>query len=134
MQNMQLKLQKKVYHFLVEILQNISKHSYKNNGIREGIFLIGLKDKHFNIGTGNYISVEKEDDLKRQLDLVNSLTHDELNNLYRKYLREGRNNDKGSAGLGLIDLARETEDKIDYEFFPVISRNDDTNERIGAHI
>ncbi|MEA2041215.1 MAG: SiaB family protein kinase [Bacteroidota bacterium] len=119
MQDMQLKLQKKVYHFLVEILQNISKHSYKIEGEREGIFLIGLKDKHFNIGTGNYIANKDIKALKTQLDLVNSLSTEELSNLYRKYLREGRNNDEGSAGLGLIDLARETEDKINYEFFPV---------------
>jgi hypothetical protein len=119
MQNMQLRLQKKVYHFLVEILQNISKHSYKIDGERKGVFLIGLKNNQFNIGTGNYIAVEKIEDLKRQLDLVNGMSQEQLNNLYRKYLREGRNDDKGSAGLGLIDLARETEENIEYEFFPV---------------
>lgn len=119
MQNMQLRIQKKVYHFLVEILQNISKHSYKINGEREGIFLIGLKEKQFNIGTGNYIAVDEVENLKRQLDLVNGMSREQLDNLYRKYLREGRNDDKGSAGLGLIDLARETEDEIKYEFFPV---------------
>lgn len=119
MQNMQLRLQKRVYHFLVEILQNISKHSYKINGERKGIFLIGLKNGRFQIGTGNYIANENVDQLKRQLDLVNGMNQEQLNNLYRKYLREGRNDDKGSAGLGLIDLARETEDDIQYEFFPV---------------
>ncbi len=119
MQNMKLRTQKKVYHFLVEILQNISKHSYVRNGEREGIFLIGLKNNSFQIGTGNYIAVDKIPNLKQQLDMVNNMTNEELNSMYRRYLREGPNDSKGSAGLGLIDLSRETEDDIEYEFFPV---------------
>jgi hypothetical protein len=119
MNNMKLKIQKKIYHFLVEILQNISKHSYILNNDREGIFLIGFKNGEFHIGTGNYIENKKIPNFKGQLDQVNSLNNDELNDLYRKYLREGRDTESGSAGLGLIDLARETEDKISYSFTPV---------------
>ena len=116
MYSMKLKLQKKIYHFLVEILQNISKHSYVIDGDRQGIFLIGIKGGRFNIGTGNYIANENVDNLKSQLDQVNSLSHEELNVLYRKYLREGRATETDSAGLGLIDLARETDEKIHYNF------------------
>lgn len=116
MMTMKLKIQKKIYHFLVEILQNISKHSYIIDGDREGIFLMGMQGGHFNIGTGNFIANNKIDNLKAQLDEVNSLSIEELNSLYRKYLRDGRDTETGSAGLGLIDLARETEEKIKYEF------------------
>ncbi len=119
MQNMQLRTQKKVYHFLVEILQNISKHSHIVDGERKGIFLIGLKDNQFTIGTGNYIANNEVEKLKGQLDLVNQMSREQLDNMYRKRLREGLNNDRGSAGLGIIDLARETEGPIKYEFFPV---------------
>ncbi len=119
MHNMKLKMQKKIYHFLVEILQNISKHSFVLYGDREGIFVMGLNNGRFEVGTGNYIASNKVDSLKGQLDLVNSMDKESLNNLYRKYLREGRVTETGSAGLGLIDLARETEDKIQYEFTPV---------------
>jgi len=119
MHSMKLKLQKKVFHFLVEILQNISKHSFVIENDREGIFLIGLKEGKFNIGTGNYISNDKIEQLKKQIDQVNNLSNEELSELYRKFLREGRVTDSGSAGLGLIDLARETDEKINYKFIPI---------------
>ncbi len=122
MHSMKLRVQKKIYHFLVEILQNISKHSYVLDGDRPGIFLMGMKGGRFHVGTGNYIANSKIESLKAQLDQVNSLDTEALNNLYRKYLREGRDTETGSAGLGLIDLARETEDDIKYEFKRV---NDD---------
>lgn len=119
MNSMRLRVQKKIYHFLVEILQNISKHSYVLNDDRQGVFLMGLKEGRFEVGTGNYIANNKVDALKAQLDHVNSMDREALSELYRKYLREGRETESGSAGLGLIDLARETEDKILYEFIPV---------------
>ncbi len=119
MRNVSLKVHKKIFHFLVEILQNISKHSYALNGKHEGIFQIGYEGNHYYIGTGNYILNTEIDNLKNQLELVNSKTTDELNDLYRKYLREGKQTKSGSAGLGLIDLARETKDKINYDFIKI---------------
>jgi len=122
MQNVSLKVHKKIFHFLVEILQNISKHSYKIGEKHEGIFQIGFDKNKFHIGTGNFIANDEVENLKSQINMVNSKTRDELNELYRKYLREGKMTKTGSAGLGLIDLARETDDDIKYEFTKV---NDD---------
>lgn len=116
MKNVSLKVHKKIFHFLVEILQNISKHAYSTDDKREGIFQIGFENNKFHIGTGNFIANNEIDNLKNQINSVNSKTKDELNELYRKYLREGKSTKTGSAGLGLIDLARETEDSIKYEF------------------
>jgi hypothetical protein len=116
MQNVSLKVHKKIFHFLVEILQNISKHAYSLNEKREGIFQIGFDKGKFNIGTGNFILNKEIDNLKGQIDSVNKQSKEELNELYRKYLREGKSTKTGSAGLGLIDLARETDDNINYEF------------------
>ncbi len=119
MQNISLKIHKKIFHFLVEILQNISKHAYAINDKKEGIFQIGFENNKFHIGTGNFIANDEVDNLRKQLEMVNNKSTEELNEMYRKYLREGKETKSGSAGLGLIDLARETEDKIKYEFFKV---------------
>ncbi len=113
---------KKVFGVMVECLQNISKHSYKIGDNHEGIFQIGYDNNKFHIGTGNFIANNEIENLRSQLDMVNSKTRDELNELYRTYLREGKMTKTGSAGLGLIDLARETDDKIKYEF---TKENDD---------
>jgi len=119
MQNVSLKVHKKIFHFLVEILQNISKHAYPINGKREGLFQIGFADNKFHIGTGNFIAKDEVANLREQLEMLNSKSVEELNELYRKYLREGKSTKTGSAGLGLIDLARETDDKINFEFIDI---------------
>lgn len=38
--------------------------------------------------------------------------------LYKITLRQGKLSEKGGAGLGLIDIARESLDKINYKFYP----------------
>ena len=117
MQSVSYKVHKMIFHFLVEILQNISKHGFTKDNKKEGIFQIGFDKNKFHIGTGNFIANNEVEALKKNIDSVNSKTKEELNELYRKYLREGGNTTKtGSAGLGLIDLARETDDPIKYDF------------------
>lgn len=113
------KYKKKVFHVLVEILQNISIHSFAQNGIHHGIFVIGLKDESYNVLAGNYVASDEIDDLKTRLDLLNSMNKDEMNSLYKATLRQGKATKRGGAGLGLIDIARESLRKIDYQFYPV---------------
>lgn len=119
MQNVSLRIHKKIFHFLVELLQNISKHAYAIDGKHQGIFQIGFENNSFHIGTGNFILNSEIKNLQNKLDMVNSKTVHELNELYRKYLREGKITKSGNAGLGLIDLARETKDKINFEFIKI---------------
>ncbi len=59
------------------------------------------------------------DKLKLNIDQLNKLNKDELDDLYREKLRSGKISEKGGAGLGLVDLARESSDKIFYEFIPI---------------
>lgn len=111
--------QRIAFHLLVEILQNISKHSYNANGIREGIFMMGLKNKKYIISTGNFIENSKIGKLSAQLNALNSLGKDELDKLYKKVLREGKITEGGGAGLGLIDIARESRDNLEFGFTPI---------------
>jgi hypothetical protein len=62
--------------------------------------------------------------LKDNIDKLNSLEKEELNNLYINKLREGTLTEEGDAGLGLIDIAKESNDKIRYNFSFV---NDETS-------
>lgn len=117
----ELKVKKIVYIALVEILQNISKHSKELKGQREGIFLMGQKNKNYIISSGNLISNNEIVGLKHQLDLINSLDKEELNRLYRETIIKDNESNKNGAGLGLIDIARESDGKIEYSFIPYSS-------------
>ncbi|MBW8051096.1 MAG: hypothetical protein FVQ77_12305 [Cytophagales bacterium] len=116
-------VKKKVFNILVECLQNVYHHfdnpDMDNGALHSAILMIGREvDKYF-ILTGNYILVEKVDDLKRRLEQVNSLSKDELRKLYREVLNNEDFSEKGGAGLGLIDIMRKSGQKIGYNFHPV---------------
>lgn len=105
---------KKIFHILVELLQNISRHCLKEGDKKEGIFLIGKSDNYFVVNTGNLIKNEAIDDLKKQLDFVNSHNGKELKELYLSKLRERNIPNNTGAGIGLIDIARRLISPINY--------------------
>ena len=117
------KVRKKVYNVLVECLQNLYHHmdesSMEGDRTRSAIFMIGRVDGEYNIITGNYILNENVSGLKRRLDEVNALTKEELKEYYKKVLNNGEMSLKGGGGLGMIDIARKTGQKLNYNFMDV---------------
>jgi hypothetical protein len=114
-------VQKKVYHVMIECLQNISKHaeSKKSDDLHfsgRGIFMISKADSEYSITTGNAIDNSKLESLHEMIDHINSLNRDELNELYMKQISEGQLSEKGGAGLGFIDIVRKTGRKLEYHF------------------
>jgi hypothetical protein len=117
-------VQKKVFHVMVECLQNISKHAddFGSNDFMfsgRGIFLVSKGKEDYTVTTGNAVENTKITDLKRLLEQVNSLDKDELTEMYKKQIKEGRLSDKGGAGLGFIDIKRKTGKNLEYHFLPI---------------
>lgn len=127
MDNMQEepKMKKKVYNVLVECLQNLYHHLddvAESDGIdkvRSAIFMIGKQETKYSIFTGNYILNENIHGLKSRLDEVNSLNKEELKEYYKKVLNNGEMSLKGGGGLGMIDIARKTGEKLEYNFLDI---------------
>lgn len=120
-------VQKKVFHVMVECLQNISKHADSpDNSTKDGrgIFIVSKGDSEYNVTTGNIIANNKIPTLKSMLENINSLDKDGLKKLYKQQIREGRLSDKEGAGLGFIDIARKTGEKLVFNFLPI---DDDTS-------
>ncbi|MGZ3867408.1 MAG: SiaB family protein kinase [Bacteroidia bacterium] len=118
------KLKKKVYNVLVECLQNLYHHmdeATENGGERgrSAIFMIGKQDGDYNIITGNYILNENVNGLKTRLDEVNALSKEELKDYYKQVLNNGEMSLKGGGGLGMIDIARKTGQKLHYNFMAI---------------
>ncbi len=117
-------VQKKVFHVMVECLQNISKHAdnqfnFVSSKDGRGIFLVSKDDKEYNVTTGNVVKNEKIEELREMLEHINRLSREELNKLYKQKIREGRLSEKGGAGLGFIDIARKTGQKLIYSFIKI---------------
>ena len=126
MENMQEepKIRKKVYNVLVECLQNLYHHldevsELESDKIRSAIFTIGKDKNMYSIITGNYIFNENILGLKNRLDEVNSLSKEELKEYYKRVLNNGEMSLKGGGGLGMIDIARKTGEKLEYNFLEI---------------
>ncbi len=118
------KIKKKVYNVLVECLQNLYHHMDESSPtndekVRSAIFMIGKMDTYYNIITGNYIKNENIPNLKKLLDSINMLSKEELKEYYKEVLNNGEMSLKGGGGLGMIDIARKTGGKLNFDFTPV---------------
>lgn len=114
-------VQRKVYHVMVETLQNMNKHSdeIKDRNVGNGLFIIGKKADTYYVITSNRVAKKHKDKLEQSLITVNSASIDELKEMYKKQIKEGRISEKGGAGLGLIDIARKTGEPLNFQFLPL---------------
>lgn len=112
-------VKKKVFHIMVECLQNIAKHAGGSNPEavgRNAIFMIGKVDGDYVITTGNAISVENIEPLRAKLEQINSLDKDGLKELYKQTRLNTSLSDKGGASLGFIDIARKSGNQLVFDF------------------
>jgi hypothetical protein len=122
------KIRKKVYNVLVESLQNLFHHvedlpheSLGISGNKFGVIAVVRKDDGYIVTTGNYISSGKIKPLKDKIDKINSLSQEELKDMYKFILNHQKLTAKGGGGLGLVDIARKTGHKLEYSFFNINS-------------
>ncbi len=120
------KTKKKVFNVLVECLQNLYHHiddgCDTNKELRRSksalVMVVREKD-NFLIQTGNYIDKKSVADLDARLKKINSLDKEHLRDYYREILGTGSVSEKGTAGLGMIDIARKSGNKLEYEFLDI---------------
>lgn len=114
---------KKIYNVLVEGLQNLYHHienetyEIKNMfGEKFGLFVITKIDNSYRISLGNFIDEEKKNFLTEKIEKINSLSREELKDLYKYILNHQQMSAKGGGGLGLVDIAKKTRNKLDYTY------------------
>ena len=118
------RIKRKVFHVMVESLQNLSKHSdHRTTGQPvkpgQGIFMVSRGQEGYSIVTGNVVANEKVPEIRERLNHINSLDAAELKAYYKTCLRESRLSEKGGAGLGFIDMAKKTGSKVEFQFVPL---------------
>ncbi|MFY7708078.1 MAG: SiaB family protein kinase [Flavobacteriales bacterium] len=110
---------KKVSFLLVECFQNIIKHgeSAEMESLEDdGIFTFRIDKNGVVINSINHLLTQEKEALQDWVDKVNSLDSASLKELYLKQLNENELSSKSGAGLGLIELARKSGQKLVYEF------------------
>ena len=126
------KLRKRVFHILVECLQNVVNHSAQQVPDDEvpSILLLGRHENEFFIITGNRIENDQIDSFTSKIDEINSWDHEDMRDIYSKKLGKSEYSAKGGAGLGLIDIYKRSCKKLKYQIEPI----DDEISFLSLHI
>ncbi|GAB4340024.1 MAG: SiaB family protein kinase [Flammeovirgaceae bacterium] len=116
-------IKRKVFNVMVECLQNICKHAEnfeeRGNAKNNAIFMIGKLETEYFITSGNAILTKNVAEMASKLERINSLDKQGLKDLYKEIIKNGSLSDKGGAGLGFVDMARKSGQKLRFDFEPI---------------
>jgi hypothetical protein len=113
---------KKLLSVMIEILENIFKY---NDNFQKSTYLfpayhpkffIERRNEGYVLESGNPILNKDIENLKNHIDHINSLDREGLRQLFRNTLTNGKFSPKGGAGLGFIEMAKVSGEKINYSF------------------
>jgi hypothetical protein len=101
---------------IIEVLQNVSRHGKVINGQKEGLFSLKNIEGDLFIECGNFIKQEDYPEFKAFLENMQSLEPDAFKKYYRKKLINSDKTEGQSAGLGLLEIAKYTQNAFKYKF------------------
>lgn len=115
-------IKRKVFNVMVEALQNIVKHS-SEQGMKAGslmsqsaIFMISRDESRYCVLTGNPIPKQSVAKLTEGLNNINSKDKEGLKEMYKEIIKNTQISEKGGAGLGFVDMARKSGEKLEFMF------------------
>lgn len=113
----------KLKNILIEVLQNIEKHGDNIHNMTDwkpGIVTIHQTGNNYYLTASNYIDNNKIDYLKNKIEVINSLSKDELNEFYRVNLLDfDKEITSKKTGLGYIDIRRRSGNNLVFDFIKI---------------
>lgn len=116
-------IRNKLFNVMVECMQNITRHCVPQTSGDLPIFMIGRSKNGYTIYSGNPIHMDKVRDLKNKLLKINTMSKEELREFHKLWIQSYHSSDQANPILGLIDIARKTGNKLDFDFEPAGNDN-----------
>jgi hypothetical protein len=110
---------KRLFMFVLESLQNVQRHGTGDSYADMSMVVYSKSDNGYTVTTGNVVRSADAITLKEKLEQINRLDPKALRELYRQMLNISELSIKGGAGLGLIEMAKTTGNKLDYDFIRI---------------
>ena len=114
---------KKMISIMIEALENVTKYSnqVKCNGDSSApgfcpLCQISRNADRIELVTRNPVKKQDVAPLRTRIDRVNDHNREELKELYRSTITNGEFTPHGGAGLGFIEMAKTTGNKLEYNF------------------
>lgn len=105
--------QQKAFHALVEMLQNAYRYREPNTPVN---LYVKKKDKKLFILTENYLSLDDLKNLKILIEMINSLSQEQLKEIKIEQLMTGKVEPKFKKYNGMMSIRRRTDNKLHYHF------------------
>ena len=121
------KMIRSMFLIAIEQLQNIMSYSKEkdihagNRYVSPGILVIGFSDKKkkYYVNSSNEIFENDKEVLISKLDHINSLEKDKLRKYLREKLRTAEDKHDRGAGVGFIEMAKRSSEKLEYNFHEI---------------
>jgi hypothetical protein len=124
-------VRKKCFNIATECIENLRYHAtYPSNGqsanlsvnnMKASIVMVTIDPEHYTFLTCNYIKAPEQKIISAKIDRINDMDSDMLRQVYKQTMSNDSLSEKGTAGLGFIDIARKSQNKLNYEFQEVNS-------------
>lgn len=110
-----LKVKKDAIKIVTEILDNVCKHAFDGKN-QVSSFTSKLYRQKLCIATRNLMESTHVHSFVEQIDALNILDREAIQDRYKLQLKNGRMDEESNAGLGLLEIARRTSNKLQYFF------------------
>ena len=110
---------KRLFMFVLENLQNITRHGISKNDEVTSLVVYSKTGDGYTVSTGNALKKGEVKGLRKNLEKINSLDPEKVRDVYRTMLQDSSIGNKGGAGLGLMEMARKTGNRLDYDFLSI---------------
>jgi len=116
---------KKVLLVMIETLENIMKYREypsnvnENEGDFKPLFAVTKEGDRYFVSSANTLERKNIPALEWKLTYLNTLSPQGIKEYYKETITNGQFSKQGGAGLGLIEMAKISGNKIDYHFKPL---------------
>ncbi len=117
-ENLNMLISKRIYAVVVECLENIIRYAdaepVPNNRHLPYLTVLRVPGR-ITVRTGNLVTEQKASDIRKRLDLLNSLSYRALNDLFEQEISRETNPGETGARLGFIMMKMKSGNKISYD-------------------
>jgi hypothetical protein len=113
---------KKILMLMIESLENILRYN-KHIDLKSRVivntppeFTIFTENNQYIIESSNVVLNQDITGLKERFEQINRLSKNKIKDLYKSTITNGKFSDKGGAGLGIIEMAKISDEKLIFSF------------------
>lgn len=112
-------MKKRIFHFMIECAQNLSKIEKSEGLTSNSIFLIGKKNDDYMVYLGSIIGNEELDRMLEIIEHVNQIETEEIKASYYKELTENNIHSLNPFLVSLLGISKRMKERINFNVIPV---------------